>query len=36
MANLRDKVGTVQNTPNITKIVKHDPPKTVKSGKEGK
>ncbi len=39
MSNLRDFVGTVKNQPNITKIVKHDPPKTVKTdgkAKEGK
>jgi len=33
MANLRDKVGSVKNTPNITKIVKHNPPKSVKDVK---
>ncbi len=31
MSNLRDKVGSIKNTPNITKITKHNPPKVVKT-----
>jgi len=36
MANLRDKIGSVQNAPNITKITKHNPPKVVKTDGKAK
>ncbi len=29
--NLRDRIGTIQNQPNITKIVKHGKEKDVKA-----
>ncbi len=36
MSNLRDEVGSIQNTTYIPKITKHNPPKIVKTdGKAG-